>query len=232
MKFRCCPDGFKRSNEECICEERLKEYVTNCSIDEDATITRMSDSRIWLSAVYRNDTYQGLILSRDCPTYYCKAQVLDISLRDPDNQCDLDRRGILCGACAKGYSLMFGSSRCKVCSNAYLALLLPFCVTGIVLVIFLLASKLTVATGMINSVILYANIVQANRHTFLPDDRRNILTVFIAWLNLDIGIETCFYDGMTAYAQTWLQFAFPVYVWVLIGLIILTSRYSLTVSWL
>ena len=35
---------------------------------------------------------------------------------------------------------------------------------------------------------------------------------------------------MTAYAQTWLQFAFPLYVWVLISLIILSSRYSITVS--
>ena len=30
--------------------------------------------------------------------------------------------------------------------------------------------------------------------------------------------------------QTWLQFAFPLYVWILISLIILTSRYSITVS--
>ena len=45
-------------------------------------------------------------------------------------------------------------------------------------------------------------------------------------MNLDLGFATCFYDGMDAYAQTWLQFAFPLYVWLLISLIILTSRYS------
>ncbi len=83
---------------------------------------------------------------------------------------------------------------------------------------------------MINAVILYANIVQVNRQLFSPKSKVDILTVFIAWLNLDFGIETCFYDGMTAYAQTWLQFAFPIYVWLLISLIILTSRYSITVS--
>ena len=58
----------------------------------------------------------------------------------------------------------------------------------------------------------------------------NILTVFTAWLNLDLGIETCFYDGLTAYTQTWLQFVFPVYVWVLISLIIFTTRYSIFLS--
>ncbi len=35
---------------------------------------------------------------------------------------------------------------------------------------------------------------------------------------------------MDAYAVTWLQYAFPLYVWILISLIILTSRYSIIVS--
>ena len=39
-----------------------------------------------------------------------------------------------------------------------------------------------------------------------------------------------FYDGMDAYAQTWLQFAFPLYVWFLITVIIITSRYSTLVT--
>jgi hypothetical protein len=56
------------------------------------------------------------------------------------------------------------------------------------------------------------------------------LSIFIAWLNLDLGIETCFYRGMSTYGQTWLQFAFPAYVWIIICLIILVSRYSITVS--
>ena len=35
---------------------------------------------------------------------------------------------------------------------------------------------------------------------------------------------------MTAHAQTWLQFAFPIYIWILIIFIIITSRYSVRVS--
>ncbi len=35
---------------------------------------------------------------------------------------------------------------------------------------------------------------------------------------------------LDAYAQTWLQFLFPIYVWFLIGSIILISRHSITVS--
>ena len=224
-----CPDGFTLSTEECVCEERLQDYA-NCTIDEKADIVRKSGSTFWASGLYENESYQGVILNIDCPFNYCKTQTLVLSLRNPDIQCDLNRGGLLCGACATNYSLMLGGTRCDICPDTYFTLLLPFAAAGIFLVIFLSVLRLTVATGMLNSVILFANIVQVNKHVFLPTGRRNILTVFIAWLNLDLGIETCFYDGMDAYAQTWLQFAFPVYLWILISLIILTSRYSLTVS--
>ena len=168
---------------------------------------------------------------KTCPSYYCKTGEVTLSLENPDTQCDLNRSGLLCGECATNHSLMLGSSRCHICPNTYLALLLPFAAAGIALVVFLSILRLTVATGMINSVILYANFVQINRSIFLPtDSTRNILTVFIAWMNLDLGFETCFYDGMTAYAQTLLQFAFPLYVWMLMGLIIVTCRYSVTLS--
>ena len=51
-------------------------------------------------------------------------------------------------------------------------------------------------------------------------------SVFITWLNLDLGIETCFYNGLDAYSKTWLQFVFPVYIWVLVGLMILINHFS------
>ena len=146
-----------------------------------------------------------------------------MTLHDLVVQCAHSRIGTLCGACAENNSLLIGSSKCKQCSNISLVLVVPFAVAGVVSVAFLSILRLTVATGMMN----YANIVQANKMLFFP---ANILTVFIAWLNLDLGIETCFYDGMDAFAQTCLQFAFPLYVWVLISIIILTSRYSITIS--
>ena len=61
---------------------------------------------------------------------------------------------------------------------------------------------------------------------FLPVESTDALSVFIAWINLDFGIETCFYNGLDAYSETWLQFVFPVYLWLLVGLVILISHYS------
>ena len=231
VTFRRCPDGFVKSGDNCVCEEILNEYNASCTINDNATISRQAGSKFWVQGLYENGTYQGLIHYKTCPRDYCKRGEVTISLENPDTQCALKRSGLLCGKCHSDHSLMLGSSRCHVCPKTYLALLLPFAAAGIALIVFLSILRLTVATGMINSVILYANFVQINRSIFLPtDSTRNILTVFIAWMNLDLGFETCFYDGMTAYAQTWLQFVFPLYVWMLMGLIIVTCRYSVTLS--
>ena len=231
VTFRSCPVGFMQSGGVCVCEERLQKYHANCTIDVDNSIIRSSKSHFWIGTVYKNDSFRGLILYRSCPVDYCRTGNVAISLQDLNSQCDHMRAGVLCGSCQTNHSFLLGSSHCGECPNSFhIALLLPFAAAGIALVVFLSMLRLTVATGVINSVILYANIVQINRSDYFPGNERNILTVFVAWMNLDLGFETCFYDGMTARAQTWLQFAFPLYVWVLIILIILTSRYSITVS--
>ena len=58
----------------------------------------------------------------------------------------------------------------------------------------------------------------------------NPITLFISWFNLDLGIETCFYDGLTAYARTWLQFIFPIYIWCIAGAIIFLANHSKRVA--
>ena len=231
VTFLPCPEAFSLQDDQCLCEERLQPYNAECIIGKENIILKKNTSKFWMS-ILRDDnaTYQGLILYPSCPPDYCKISTLEISTDDLDIQCAVNRTGVLCGQCTTNYSLLLGTSDCGQCSNKYLALLLPFAVAGIALVMYLSFFKLTVATGMINSLILYANFVQVNRRLFFPTDSVNILTVFIAWLNLDLGFQTCFFDGLDAYIQTWLQYAFPLYVWLLIGFMIVTSRYSMTVS--
>ena len=231
IRFFPCPRGFIESGDHCVCEERLQEYA-NCFIDDSIYIVKKPNTRFWMGAQYSsNGTYTGLILYRTCPAEYCTGeQSVRLTLDTLDNQCRPKRGGILCGACATNYSLMLGNSKCELCSNRYLSLLLVFAGAGIILVAFLSVVRLTIATGFLNSIILYSNIVQVNRSIFFTESSSNVLTVFVAWMNLDLGFQVCFYDRMDAYAQTWLQFAFPIYVWVLVGLIILVSRYSTAVS--
>lgn len=227
-----CPDGFERSPSKtgCVCDSRLKPLNAMCDVT-DRTINIRGGT--WLRPVYLNETYAGLTLHLNCPYDYCLQTATSIRLNDTDTLCNHNRTGVLCGACKRNYSLALGSFHCLHCSNSYLSLLIPFALAGVVLVVLLLVLDLTVAKGTINGLILYANIVQANKAVFLPAEQKNILTVFIAWLNLDLGIESCFFDGLTAYTHTWLQFAFPLYLWFLISLIIVFSHKSRHVTkWL
>ena len=52
------------------------------------------------------------------------------------------------------------------------------------------------------------------------------MSQFISWLNLDLGIEVCLFDGLDGYWNTWLQFVFPAYLFLLMSGIIEGCRYS------
>ena len=67
-------------------------------------------------------------------------------------------------------------------------------------------------------------------HIFFPQSSNNPASIFTAWLNLDVGIQTCFYNGMDTYTKTWLEFVFPVYIWVIVGLLVYISHHSVTVT--
>ena len=226
VKLRKCPAGFamSESKNSCLCEERLLEYTSSCNIT-DATIEHSGN--FWVG--YSNSS-SGLILHPHCPFDYCTTETIRFTLEDSDKQCRYNRTRLLCGACKPGLSFALATSECMVCSNSHLSLLLAFALAGIVLVVFLFVCKLTVSVGTLNGLILYTNIVAVNKSIFVPNGRTNILTVFVAWMNLDIGIKTCLYDGMDAYGRTWLQFLFPVYIWFLVGLIIITSYYSTKIA--
>ncbi len=192
MDFLPCPFGFSLSQSgSCICEKRLQKYTNSCDLN-GRTFTRNGD--FWLGF----DSH-GAILHPHCPFDYCKLKTVSFTHKFTDLQCADGRSGILCGACKSGFSLNLGSSRCSPCSNVYLLLFLPFAIAGFLLVIFLFVCKATVAAGTTSGLIFYANVLAVNRSVFFPPNETNILTVFIAWLNLDLGIETCLLDGLDVY---------------------------------
>ena len=227
-----CPLGFQLSRKEkiCVCGKILQAFTQKCDITT-SSIER-KENTFWVSIQF-NDS--GLILHKSgCPFHYCKEEPLNVPLSDPDVQCDFNRNGILCGKCKENYSLALGTLHCIKCGNSnYMALLLPFALAGIVFVIVILFLHLTVDVGTLNGLIFYVNIVHSNHQAFSshhPRETNTFLTVFLAWLNLDFGIETCFYKGINIYTYSWLQFVFPFYIWFLIGAIIFVSSYSKRVS--
>ncbi len=197
-----CPLGFQSSMSriECVCECDMK-------LQPDGFL-RMKTG-IWIGVTNDTDGELGYVVEI-CPSDYCTKEPVDVSLKSSheiDRQCAHNRSGVLCGECEQGLSLILATTKCKECSNIYLLLLIPFALAGIVLVTFILAFNITIATGNVHGLIFYANVLAANKAVFLPFD--NVLTVITSWVNLDLGIETYFYGGMSSQAKVLLQLVFP-----------------------
>ncbi len=233
-----CPMGFAINELQyppsCVCNEFLsKNKISSCTIqNHNAAIYRTGTQ--WIG-FYTKMNSNDIVLTQYCPYGYCKPGDYLFNLSDHDVLCSNGRSGLLCGSCADNFSIVLGNSECQKCSsNNHIALLLVFLLAGLLLVSFIHLLDLTVAIGSINGLLFYTNIVWANIHTTLPPEYKNayysVVRVFLAWLNLDFGIETCFFVGMNAYWKTWLQFLFPLYVWIIAGLIILASKYSFRAS--
>ena len=228
ISFRPCPVGFNLSDTppKCDCALQLRKPGVKCNIN---TQLIHRPALVWIGN-YSDE----VVIHTNCPFDYCKSTDNEISLYEQNQQCAFNRSGVLCGACQPGLSLALGTSRCMQCSNVYILLFIPFALAGVALIILMLKCNLTVSTGTLNGLIFYANIIRANHAVFFPLGRsegfNSFLSVFIAWLNLDLGVEVCLFRGMDAYIRTWLQFVFPLYIWVLVGFMICLSRYSTTIA--
>ena len=225
-----CPLGFVKIDGICQCYPSFRQFgFTDCDIDTQ-TVLRPSKGWISCNTNGQNGSYSCEI-SRLCPFDYCKLSSFYLKFYTPDLQCQFDRTGLLCGQCQQGLSTIFGSNHCQHCSNIYLLLIIPIAIAGLALVLMLFFLNLTVTDGTINSFILYANIINMNSTMFFPDHHTIApLRMFISLANLDLGIQTCFYNGMDDYAKVWLQLAFPFYIVSIATLIIVVSRYSITIK--
>ena len=218
-----CSTGFEQKDKTCACDRRLENNfnITFCDVDSQS-IQRVG--AIWLKY---DEKY--LRVHSNCPFDYCQIFEKYISLTYPDDQCAHGRSGVLCGACQDNLSIALGGSKCLSCTSNYTAvwLIVVFAIAGLGLVALLLVCNITISSGTLNGLIFYVNVVSTSGLTNVHNVSINpILSVFISWLNLDFGVETCFYPGMDSYQKTWLQFAFPLYVWLLVIAIIVASNYS------
>ena len=133
--------------------------------------------------------------------------------------------------CKPGFSSSFGSPRCIKCPRNwyknFTIIVIANLIAGIAIVIFMLTLNLTVAVGTLNGILFYANIVAANAETyFFPFLSPNIVTVFISWLNLDIGFDVCLFDGLHQLIKPLTQLAFPAYIIILVIIVIVASECS------
>ena len=221
---KACPLGFDSYDGACECSNQLKEIMPSLTCD----INRQSFTHPGRSWIGLSKNKQSILYVKRCDTF-CYKNPTTVLLEYPDIQCRYNRIGIMCAQCSPGLDTMFGSFDCQRCSNYWLLLTPVFMLAGVLLVLSLFVLNLTVVDGKINGFILYTNLVAGNSYAVFPS-KGNAFFVLISLFNLDLGIETCFYHGMTEYEKTWLQFAFPAYLLSIVAILTIASRYSSSVE--
>ncbi|KAL5497502.1 hypothetical protein EMCRGX_G013978 [Ephydatia muelleri] len=205
---------------ECSCSEFFTSSRVVCDAS-DGTVTRNKTN--WIG-VY-NSTLPAL--ASYCPMDYCNSAIDKLSLAQPDVLCNGGRTGIICGSCHGNHSVIFGSSQCTICSNMWLITLVMFAGLGALLVAALFFLNLTVTQGTLYGLIFYANIIQVNSSILFRQSILSSLQVIMSFVNLDLGIPMCFYDGMDDADKAGLQFVFPAYLLILTLIVIVTCHYCL-----
>ena len=236
-----CPTAFQISSSNnrmtCICSDLLSNHHFQCTITTKGTIIqttyKSTTNNYWMGYFG-----QQLVISDHCPSHYCNTfnstiSTTGLTTEDLNTtiQCDpnSNRQGLLCSQCTPGNSSQFGSFQCTKCTFAGL-LLVPFgAVAGIVLILLLFLFNFTVLQGDIIGIAFYANVVGIMDEFLLKYSIRPFY-VPLALINLGLGFETCFFDGMDEFTKAIVQFIFPFYLMALLIIIIIAAhKYNLKV---
>ena len=223
-----CGFGFKfhSSNSSCACDPRLLDTEDGVFCDSE-THTLTVDDGAWIG-LFRGD----IIVDRCLLFGYCRAGQTritvdsdDVEEIDFDVQCDpgSNRVGLLCGECMENLSAVLGTRNCKLCTNWYLFLLIFFIAIGIVAIMVIQYLNITITAGYINGAIFYSNIISIYGPTIVPGNIYNKALVLVSFPSLSLGIETCFYNGMTIFHRVLWQLSFPIYLFLLMAIVTLLS---------
>ena len=258
ITLKSCPPGFEfnSKSESCICSHFLSSlnfdgYTPNCTINTK-TFNRPSFTS-WAGTVNEGS---GFLLSLYCHHEYCngdpdltvfsysnKDKTFSISSKDlsiNSSLCLYNREGILCGNCSTNYSVVFGSTECRQCSNWWLGTLVFYAVAGPLLVYLLYALRLTLTTGTLNGIIFYIQIanfglydvlsINVSQCSWVIKYSMKLALFVISILNLNLGFPLCFYNGMTELWKAGLSLLFPFYLLTIVVVLSILSRFSLRLS--
>ena len=224
-----CPWGFQLNNGICECanynvhtEKYMKCDLTTWSIKKNLWH--------WIGC-YRNGSKscqkEIMVGIETRYSHCCHNKNAFVTAEGIDIQCKEGRTGLGCGSCLGNYSVVLGTDNCMKCSDSYLGLVPLYMVAVILLILFLTAFNVTITNGYLNYFIFYANCIYINRNEFfLKLHKYEVTRLMITWLNLDLGIEVCLFNGMTMIQKTWLQLGYVFYMWTLHIIIIFLCRRS------
>ena len=255
-----CPPGFKLDHNRgvCKCSSAIKRLFTSfgrsdgeCDIN---TLTISMPPNLfspWIG-IYSNSENIYAQVASICTLRYCMSNghfssiIFDersrtFLLKNSSNLsktksfCRPHRKGVVCGECEEGYSVVFGSSDCMKCSNWWLLTIVFYAVAGPIVIFLMYSLRLTLTNGVINGIIFY---VQTTGMNILPlinyfsMDKlwtSRLIFLFLSSLNLNLGFPMCLYDGMNETWKSGLYLVFPIYLLSIVVVIILLSHNS---TWL
>ena len=255
ITVRECPNGFMLASGKCTCsrfmmaiQKRLNNAHIECYIQRKAGKNKYSTilkikSCFWLgignkATVKRADKHYSsnnsisMLYTGICPLGYCNYTKDYTDLTIDNDMCVGNRKGQVCSECKDGHSAVFGSTNCQKCSNVWLWTIPAYMLLGIILVFLLLLLQLTINHGEVTSIVLYSNIAifgLSYMKRIYPDFASHESTI-LSLIDFNTEYPLCLYDGMTDTAKTALQFAFPVYTWLLVIIVIIMSRNSTLIT--
>ena len=228
VKIQDCYLGFEFNTnstslyKSCQCSQRVLQYnFIQCNAE---TATLGVPNGFWLGQVDR----ERQLTSHSCLFDFCKVGFKNIANGNFDIQCKegFHRTGVLCGQCEENLSIVFGTNECKKCSNTGLTLIIFFIFGGFSVIYTIGRIGITVAHGFFNSIIFYCNVIAPYQQYLLMSSNTYYIMILISSINLGFGFPSCFYDGMTTLHRTYLYFAFPMYLWLLLGLYTYLARFE------
>ena len=218
-----CSWGFSFDEEtlSCVCSSTLEREGVRCDLD---SMTLVSPDKVWIGVLQANFSTDDVVVDV-CYLGYCYDGDKVFLPPHFDQQCraELQRTGVLCGACLPGYSAVLGSIECQRCSNLYLLLLPVFGVLGVALFLVVAVLEATVDKGWMDSLLLYLNLLPLSSLSVYKD-RWTLIYIPAHFISLKLGVGVCLYHGMTTLHKAFLHLLFPLYLFLLMTLFTLASR--------
>ena len=248
LRVAPCPSVFVLSNRtgQCGCVDFLQEKDFACNINsQNVTLPHHFD---WLGkSETGNSSSLVLAYAHACLRGYCNKASKPglLTIRIPDNSsdtnfsCEDSRRGVVCGQCIAGYSVVMGPNRCFLCeSTNYFSVVAPFLILigGMLYVLTLWVLKLTVDKGTLATLSLCASILTT---ILRNDDVKPVVGHYMLFLECVVSLLSlsyvgkypiCLWNGLTNLQLVSANFFIPIYLWGIVFAIILCTRKSSLLS--
>ena len=255
-----CPPGFKLDHScgVCKCSSAIKKVFTSFSksgseCDINTLTISMPPSLFspWIGIYSDSENIYAQVASictipLCMPNGHVSSIIFDersgtfllknsLNFSQTESFCRPHRKGVVCGECEEGYSVVFGSRDCMKCSNWWLLTIVFYAVAGPIVIFLMYSLRLTLANGVINGIIFYVQTTNINIlpviNYFSMNELWNsrLLFLFLSSLNLNLGFPMCLYDGMNETWKSGLYLVFPIYLLSIVVIIILLSHNS---TWL